>query len=108
MAENRQEDSRPSLIRRHDPRRATGTASLPWRLAAVVVAFGTISFASHQADAQSKVGGSGLPNVSVDFSVINELGPPPSVPEMLRGGVREADVIDKVRKVLLDCEPINS
>ncbi len=28
--------------------------------------------------------------------------------DSLRGGVREADVIDKVRKVLLDCKPINS
>lgn len=88
MAENRQEDSKPSMIRRHDPQRATGTASLRWRIAVVVVAFGTMSFVSHQADAQSSVGGSGLPNVSVDFSVINELGPPPSVPEVLRGAVR--------------------
>ena len=88
MAENRQEDSTPSMIRRHDPQRATGTASLRWRIAVVVVAFGTMSFVSHQADAQSSVGGSGLPNVSVDFSVINELGPPPSVPEVLRGAVR--------------------
>lgn len=51
------------------------------RAAAVVVALGALIGA--QASAQVVVGGSGVPNVEVNWSVLDRLGPQPNLPGML-------------------------
>jgi outer membrane protein OmpA-like peptidoglycan-associated protein len=73
------------MIRLHNPQRTPITAAPRQRLAPAVVALAATLIVSQQPLAQVSVGGSGLPNVSVDFSVVDELGPAPSVPEVLRG-----------------------
>jgi len=72
------------MMRLHNPQPTTTASQRHW-LATAVIALGATLIAGQQPLAQVSVGGSGLPNVSIDFSVVDALGPRISVPELLSG-----------------------